>query len=172
MWWCLDKVREVGVRKRSEGVVRAEFPDGGGRFGQREARLLRARLWLRRKLSPFISRMCTWWVRRSSFGRRTCAVRRYPGGTENRTSSARSRWGRHLLWLKYLCFSRLEEWMSNLPLRTSHNDARLPAPARIPALRPTIPARACCGGNSAPQHRRAKREARTATTLRVLTPVN
>ncbi len=62
--------------------------------------------------------------------------------------------------------------MSNLPLTTSHKDARLPAPARIPAPRPTIPAHACFGENSAPQHRRAKREARTATTLKVLIPVN
>ena len=58
---------------------------------------------------------------------------------------------------------------------TSPNDARLLASTRIPAPLPTIPAHACFGGDSAPQHRRAKREARepqTATTLKVLTPVN
>ncbi len=65
--------------------------------------------------------------------------------------------------------------MSNLPLVASHNHARLPASLRIPAPRPTIPSHACFGENSAPQHRRAKREAReaqTATTLKVPTPVN
>ena len=44
MWRCLDEAREVGVRKRSEGVTRVEFPDAGWRFGQREARFLRTRI--------------------------------------------------------------------------------------------------------------------------------
>ena len=47
------------IRKRREGVARPKFPAEGGAVLSPRGPFFRARLWLRRKLSPFISRIWT-----------------------------------------------------------------------------------------------------------------
>ena len=55
--------------------------------------------------------------------------------------------------------------MSDLSLITSHNDARLPVLPEFLRLGQRFQHTHVSGVNSAPQDRRAKREARTAKTL-------
>ena len=64
---CTEGLREALRRPETQrGRSPNGVPDGEG-VGQWVVRFfLRARPWLSRKLSPFISRIWTWWVRRSS----------------------------------------------------------------------------------------------------------
>ena len=63
---------EKGLWSVAEEALLPRVAFGAGLAGQGWVRL--RRLCLRRKLSPFISRMWTWWVMRSSFSYRSDAA--------------------------------------------------------------------------------------------------